>query len=678
MNVRNPILLAGLCLLLATQARTQDKNQDKLPVKFGKVTPEDFNVNTAALDSSAGAVVIADYGTSTFEGNPKGWFDLVFKHSCRIKILKQTAFDVATITIPLYVSDREEEKLMGLKASTYTLENGKVVETRLDDKSIFTDKLDKHRIQKKFTFPALKEGAIVEYTYTQSSPFLFNLQPWSFQGAYPRLWSEYQAEIPDFFRYVTMGYGYVPFDINTSKSMNETFHLTYPGGADKDEHETLDDNVVTHRWVMKNVPALKEEPFTTALENYMARLEFQRSGYAFPGQPGKDFMGNWVSVSEELLKEDDFGADLDNNNGWLDADLKTVTDGSKNQLEKGQRIYTFVRDNFNCTSHNSLGLSDPLKTVFKNRHGSEAELNLLLTAMLRHEKIIADPVILSTRANGFASEIYPLLNRFNYVVTKVTIDSKDIYLDASEPWLAFGKLPQRCYNGYARVLNKETPSAVSLLADSLRENKTTLVMIGNGEKGGLEGHLTSTPGFNEACELRQQVKTSGQEAFFKTIQTAYTGEYKLSSPEMDSLHRPEDPLVVSYDLKIMPDSSSDLFYFNPMLSEGYKTNPFKSADRKYPVEMPYAMDEIYTLNMDIPEGYVVDELPKSAKVLFNTDEGFFEYLLVKSDVMIQFRSRIKLNKANFKPEDYATLRDFFAFIVKKQSEQIVFKKKKSA
>jgi hypothetical protein len=41
------------------------------------------------------------------------------------------------------------------------------------------------------------------------------------------------------------------------------------------------------------------------------------------------------------------------------------------------------------------------------------------------------------------------------------------------------------------------------------------------------------------------------------------------------------------------------------------------------------------------------------------------------------RSRIKLTKANFKPEDYGTLREFFAFIVKKQSEQIVFKKKKA-
>jgi hypothetical protein len=114
-----------------------------------------------------------------------------------------------------------------------------------------------------------------------------------------------------------------------------------------------------------------------------------------------------------------------------------------------------------------------------------------------------------------------------------------------------------------------------------------------------------------------------------------------------------------------------------MLNEGYKENPFKSADRKYPVEMPYAMDETYTLSMDIPEGYVVDELPKSTRVLFNDDEGFFEYLIVKGDGNIQFRSRIKFNKANFKPEDYASLRDFFGFVVKKQSEQIVFKKKKT-
>ena len=113
-----------------------------------------------------------------------------------------------------------------------------------------------------------------------------------------------------------------------------------------------------------------------------------------------------------------------------------------------------------------------------------------------------------------------------------------------------------------------------------------------------------------------------------------------------------------------------------MMSSAYKENPFKSAERKYPVEMPYVMDETYTLNMEIPNGYVVDELPKSARVSLNDKDGSFEYLIAKDENGIQLRSRIRLNKATFEPDDYNTLRDFFAYVVKKQNEQIVFKKKK--
>jgi len=568
---------------------------------------------------------------------------------------------------------------MNLHASTYTLENGKVVETRLEDKNIFTDQLTKNWVQKKFTFPALKEGAIVEYTYTQTSPFLFNLQPWTFQGGYPCLWSEYQVEIPDFFQYVTLGHGYANYDINTTENRMTSFRLTIPGGTQADDHENFDDNVDIHRWVMKKVPALKEEPYTTSMENYLARVEFQLSRYNFRQfNYYKDMMGNWFSLSEALLKDDDFGADLDRNNGWMDDELKPLLAGAGTDKEKAQRLFAFVRDKFNCTSHSRLYLSDPLKTVYKNRHGSEAELNLLLVALLRHENIAADPVILSTRDNGFANEVYPLLSRFNYVICRATIDSARYYLDASEPWLGFARLPERCYNGYARVLNKDLPSYVSLSADSLHETKNTLVIIGKEDKGsGLAGHVSTKPGYDEACVLRSKLKTSGTEDFFKTIKTSYTAECTASNLEIDSLNRPDDPLELEYDLAIRPDSSSDLFYFNPMLSEGYKENPFKSAERQYPVEMPYVRDETYNLTMDVPEGYVVDELPKPAKVLFNDDEGFFEYLIVNSGGVIQLRSRIKFKKANFKPEDYASLRDFFGFVVKKQSEQIVFKKKKT-
>jgi hypothetical protein len=676
MAIRNYLFFVVLCLVLS--ARMTGYAQDKMPVKFGKVTPQDFTVTAAGLDSSADAVVVADYGTSEFEGDPKGWFTLTFKHSKRIRILKRGGFDAATITIPLWVSATESEKIQGLHASTYNLEDGKVVETKLDSKSIFTDKLNKNLIEEKFTFPALKEGSVLEYSYTQVSPFLFNMQPWAFQSGYPCLWSEYQADLPNFFEYVTLSQGYLPFQVNSKDSRPVTFHLTQPGGTEKDERFNYDDNVVTHRWVMKNIPGLKEEPFTTTIDNYVSKLEFQlhRYNFTYPGAVPEDIMGNWYGVSEKLLKRDDFGVDLDSHNAWLDDDLKTITKGAGSPLEKAQKIYAYIRDNFTCTAHNRLYLDNPIKTVYKNRNGSEAELNMLLTAMLLHEKIPADPVILSTRANGFAHEIYPLLSRYNYVVSRVTIDSSWRYLDASEPWLGFGHLPARCYNGYARVMNKAMPTAVILSADSMKEGNTTLVIMYNDEKGGIQGRLQYFPGYDEASGVRQRVKEKGQPEYMKKLQARYTGDAVLSNLELDSLSQPDQPLQIAYDFRLTPDSSSDLYYFNPLMAEGYKENPFKSAERVYPVEMSHAMDETYTMTMDIPEGYVVDELPKSAKVLFNTDEGFFEYLIVKDDHQIQFRSRIKLMKANYKPEDYSTLRDFFGFIVKKQSEQIVFKKKK--
>jgi len=78
--------------------------------------------------------------------------------------------------------------------------------------------------------------------------------------------------------------------------------------------------------------------------------------------------------------------------------------------------------------------------------------------------------------------------------------------------------------------------------------------------------------------------------------------------------------------------------------------------------------------MEIPKGYKVDEIPKSVKLALNEDEGMFEYLITADKEYIQMRRRLVLKKANFANEDYDTLRQFYTFIVKKEAEQIVFKK----
>ena len=114
-----------------------------------------------------------------------------------------------------------------------------------------------------------------------------------------------------------------------------------------------------------------------------------------------------------------------------------------------------------------------------------------------------------------------------------------------------------------------------------------------------------------------------------------------------------------------------------MFGEGYKENPFKSAQRYYPVEMPYASDETYIFNMIVPDGYVVDELPKSVIVKLNdAGDGQFEYIVSETNGTISMRSRIQLKRAYYQPAEYELLREFFNMVVKKHNEQIVLKKKK--
>ena len=121
-------------------------------------------------------------------------------------------------------------------------------------------------------------------------------------------------------------------------------------------------------------------------------------------------------------------------------------------------------------------------------------------------------------------------------------------------------------------------------------------------------------------------------------------------------------------------AGAEHYYFNPMMKAGLNKNPFLSAERNYPVELPYVFDESYILNMDIPEGYEVEELPKSVRIKLNENDGIFEYLIQKNETSIQFKNALNIKKATFDPDDYNNLRDFYAYIVKKQAEMIVFRK----
>ena len=102
-----------------------------------------------------------------------------------------------------------------------------------------------------------------------------------------------------------------------------------------------------------------------------------------------------------------------------------------------------------------------------------------------------------------------------------------------------------------------------------------------------------------------------------------------------------------------------VFYFTPTLVDRISENPFKAAERHYPVEMPYAKDaELY-----FDDGY--SERVSSGGIA-EIGRGFdwvtaaviLNMFCRQDGDQIHFRTRIRLVKANYEPQDYASLRDF--------------------
>ena len=271
-----------LYTLVACLAFGRTNGQASMPFKYGQVSVADFDNSGLHVDTTKGAIIVYDFGVTTFGSKSKPFYQLVFKRKSRIHIINKNGIEAATLSFGIFGgSERNRKKVIeDLEASTYNLVDGKVIENKLSSDAIYNDKLAKNFTNKKLTLAAVKEGSIIEYSYTLNAD-LNNLQPWLFQAAYPTVWSECEIDLPDFFEYLILKQGYLPIDIYEHPTHREFFT------------SMMDAAVTNHRWIMKNVPALTEEKYVTNIINHIAKLEFQFSASRVNGAY-RSYLSNWV------------------------------------------------------------------------------------------------------------------------------------------------------------------------------------------------------------------------------------------------------------------------------------------------------------------------------------------------------------------------------------------------
>ncbi len=652
----------------------------KPPIKFGNIPMEDMKMTVYSKDSSASAVVLADFGESTISYNQTNGFQLFFERIRRIKILTKDGLKWADFSIPLYHDGTEDEKVSNLKAVTYNLENGKIVESKVKGEAIIKEKYDDNLNFTKITWPNVKVGSVIEISYKVTSDFVFNFQDWEFQGEIPTVWSEYRAHVPEYYNYQKYMQGYVGLAINETGSKPQSILITSKertgGGGFSAVQTTYETDKIdyienSNRWVAQNVPAFKEEPHMTSKIDFISKINFELSSTRSPNGSFKNYMGSWEDINISYWKR--YEPEITGNN-FLKKQVEEITAGKITSEEKATAIFQFVRQNFVWDGYKRRYLSSDLKAVFEKKKGNSADINLLLASMLEKAEVPVSPVLVSTRDHGFIRESIPVSSQFNYLICSLKIGEKTILLDATEKLLPVGMLPERCLNDRGLVVSGESPQWVNLQS----QTKSRMVISADlklTDAADLNGNLNveSTGYFSSAA--RKSFLAKGEAEYIKEF--VGTKSWQLAKSNFENAKEIQLPFKEKHGLTISEHitTAGNTFYFSPFVIERELENPFKVEKREYPVDFGSPFDKLYMVKITVPADYLVDELPKNKILALPGNSCKYLFNATQVGNMISITSSLSFNKSVFNQEEYPALRDFYGQVVAKQAEQIVLKKK---
>src|SRR5687768_8226685 len=139
--MKNVFLPVFLLVVIISQAQEHG-------FTFGEVTHRELGMALYTKDSTADAVVLNEFGEAYIDNYND--HNLVFEYHVKIKILKKSGLKHADVEIPLYKDGVRIEKLREVKASSFTLENGSIHQTPLENRNVFTENTNKNLDIKKF------------------------------------------------------------------------------------------------------------------------------------------------------------------------------------------------------------------------------------------------------------------------------------------------------------------------------------------------------------------------------------------------------------------------------------------------------------------------------------------------------------------------------------------------
>ncbi|MDR0540945.1 MAG: DUF3857 domain-containing protein [Dysgonamonadaceae bacterium] len=649
------------CVLCIQLLPAQDK------FKFGAVPRELLEMTVYDKDSTASSVVVHEENTVYYVVNSVTKdFEIITDYTVRIKILTSDGVDYANGAILFYkgTSSIMSENITGLTGWTYNLENGQIVKNKLSKEFIFTEDVTENLKRMKFALPSAKAGSVVEYKYTLRSPYYYRPENFQFQRAIPVQYSHFAITVPEYFDFNKETKGYERIQ-TTTKPVNLTFFLGGRSLTCAGEETSIE---------VFDLPALKEESFVWNINDFRTAISFELRQVSIPGVYYKDYSQTWNKIAERLAGSENFGKEL-KNKSLFKAELPAILSSEGSDEEKIRAILDLVRSKVKWNDRSMLWINNASKAL-KEGTGTSSEMNALLLNALKNAGYEACPVAICLRSRGRLPFTYPSIDNLNYFVVRVTTGDKNYYLDATHSYCDLNVIPTDCMVERALCIFDNTFEWVNLTTVGNNSERNNMLLSFN-EDGILTGKRVKNYTGECAYSFKNSYENAKDEAEFiektETKNDISITEYALEEKRGQTYAFAETYHFTSNNIRL---DDNQIVTFVPLLFETMHSNPFKSEERQLPIEFNYPEDDRININITIPAGYAVDEIPQSARFFYGENNQMeFSYMIQANEYNIQVAYRFTLNTSIIAATDYAGVRDFMAKVYAKCNEVVVLKKR---
>ena len=621
----------------------------KKKIKFGNISKEEVAMESCSFDLEAGAVVLADIGNLWFDVNSRGHLDLVIERHVRIKIFNSNEYGQANIKLPYYTGSQKDARLSSIRAHTITFNGKDQDEIKVDKSDIFEEQINDFYTAKKFTFPKINDGVIIEYKYQLTTSYFSAMKIWEFQQDIPVLYTFYESRIPE----------YIDCSVNV---------VGHNSTAIKYNHTTQNEpeffsNVYSFEGA--NLPAMQSEPYGTNIRNYTTKARFVTRSYNIPGQFVEAVAGDYADLNKTIVDNDIYNS-LHLKNNFLDDELATIQ-RSENIANDLRNIVSHVNEHSVFNDYLSFYPNNSVRETSNGSPANSGAINMYLTCLLKKAGYQSEALILGTRNYRRPHPFNPDFNDFNHLISHVTLDNGKVHLLDATSDVKGGSPETMVFNAEGWILSKDGGRKVNLIG--MGQGK----MIINSSWSLEPGTMTNADLKIKANYLGIHLMTNG-ESYDGEKYDDWLGDAvdlkvtDFSAEDANGL----TSMSFAYELDEMPDK--DVIYFSPDYYGLIDFEIFKQEERFTPLDIPYKINSTNVIELSIPEGYILESSPSPKKYSMDDNAMKFTYVVTSAENKVNINLRFKVDETFYLPEAYADVRAFMNELESTISEKFVFKK----